>query len=212
MQPTNPMQPTDAMKLPRLFRTASGPTVLFSLLLLLSALGFSACGGSATTADAPAETPAPALDEPAEMASREIVELHDFLLVWFRGDTEHSQEAFLRFEDALAPNFSMIGPDGTAFTREQVTTGVYADWGRWQDDPAPSIRIENTEILERDGDDILVRYEEHQSTAAGTTVRTSTVLLRAAAHAPLGYEWVDLREAWKAPAPDATQPTDSREP
>ncbi len=43
---------------------------------------------------------------------REIIELHAFFQAWLDGSLPNSDEVFVRFTGATAPDFTLIGPDG----------------------------------------------------------------------------------------------------
>jgi hypothetical protein len=132
----------------------------------------------------------------AERASREVVELHDFLADWFNGRLPGTESAFARFDTAIADDFVIIGPDGSMAERAAIVKAVFDDWGRWQNDETAGIEVRNARVHEQGRDLVVVSYEEWQTTATGTVVRLSTVVLRHAEKAPLGLEWVHLHETW----------------
>ena len=123
----------------------------------------------------------------------EIETLHEFFVDWYAGTIEG--DAFDRLEQALAPDFEMVTPDGDRLDRTAVVTGIREDHDR--DDPgAFSIEIRNVEVVVRVGDFAVVRYEECQETTDGTTGRISTALFREDSSAPGGVVWLDLHETW----------------
>lgn len=144
--------------------------------------------------DQPSQAPAD-----SSKAVQETIELHDFLEAWFVGRLPQTQAAFARFDQALAANFVIVGPDGTLADREQVVQAVYADWGRWHDDEAARIVIKNPVTRHQHGDHTTVTYEEWQTTKDGTVARLSTVDLHTNPNAPLGLQWTHLHETWIKP-------------
>lgn len=124
---------------------------------------------------------------------REIEQLHDFFVDWFRGRVEDRREVFGRFEAVLAADFSMVIPDGRTVPRATLLQGLRASHGSR---PSVEIRIEQpTLILERDGV-VVARYREWQRDSEGERARLSTVVFRRNASQPNGLAWVTVHETW----------------
>lgn len=136
-------------------------------------------------------TPAP---EP-EACEREIRSLHDFFVGWYTGVPE--QDAFDRFEGALAPSFEMVTPDGEVLARDDIVGYVRAERDTHDEF---DIEIRNVETIDAHKGRSLLRYEEWQKTATesknGTETegRLSTALFVSSDTAPEGVEWLYLHE------------------
>ncbi|EMA35435.1 DUF4440 domain-containing protein [Halobiforma nitratireducens] len=123
----------------------------------------------------------------------EIESLHEFFVEWYAGQRPKTDAG--RLEEALAPGFEMVTPDGDRLAREAVLEGIREDYGR--DEPgAFDIDIRNVEVVARTESHATVRYEECQETTDETTGRVSTVLFRDDTDAPGELAWVDLHETW----------------
>lgn len=127
--------------------------------------------------------------------AREVQELHDFFQGWLDGSLPATDAAFVRFTQATAAGFSLIGPDGSVAGRDETAAWIRAAYGTrrgfrlWTDD----------HILRAAGDDwALCTYREWQTRDGETTVRISTALLVTDTTAPTGLSWVHVHETWMA--------------
>lgn len=137
-----------------------------------------------------------AAERPLEARCRsEIVELHRFLEAWSNAELPATDEAFFRFERALAPSFWLIGPDGEQAGREPIVAAIRAARGRWQ---GGRIRIENVRLHQAAAGLALATYEEWHEVDGETTGRLSTVLFGSDDAAPNGLVWLHLHEVWIA--------------
>lgn len=127
-----------------------------------------------------------------EDCEREIRSLHSFFVDWYTGSDEAD---FDRFEEALAPSFEMVTPDGDMLARGGVLAHAR---GRHGEDEVGDfgIEIRNVRLLDSHEDRALVRYEEWQDTNRGENGRVSTALFRPSDEAPEGVEWMYLHETW----------------
>ena len=127
---------------------------------------------------------------------REITGLHDFFQAWLEGSAPATDAAFARFLQATARGFTLISPDGSVAGREGT-----AEWIRAAHGTRPGFRLWTDEHrLCAGGDDwALVTYREWQTHGGVTTLRLSTALLTADAHAPTGLLWVHVHETWVNP-------------
>jgi len=122
-----------------------------------------------------------------------VEDLHEFFVEWYVGTAPPA--AFDRVEDALAPTFEMVTPDGTCHDRAAVLRMVRESFER--DDPgAFDIEIRNVTVVREMGIHATVRYEEWQTRDGTETGRISTVLFREDGDAPCGLSWLDLHETW----------------
>lgn len=127
------------------------------------------------------------------VCEHEIVALHEFFVEWYAGAIPREQ--FERLEQALAPGFEMVTPDGKRVGRANVLEGISASYGR--DAPGEfDIDIRQAEMIHQHESHATVRYEEWQETTDEETGRISTVLFREDAHAPGGVRWLDVHETW----------------
>lgn len=134
----------------------------------------------------------------ADLAIREVVELHDFFGAWLRptnsSGTNGSPLDPARFERAFAPEFRLVGPDGRARECANITAWLHdLKGGRGAD-----FRMEVSDFrpVWQQGDAILLEYVETQYLQGKTTQRQSTALLKRAPSAPAGIVWVHLQETW----------------
>jgi hypothetical protein len=134
----------------------------------------------------------------ADLAIREVVELHEFFLAWLRPHAvSNSGGAKLdpgRFERAFDPEFRLVGPDGGVRDRAAIVGWLHDLSGGRGDD----FRMEVSDFrpVWSQGDAILLEYVETQYLQGKTTQRQSTALLRRAPDTPIGMLWVHLQETW----------------
>jgi hypothetical protein len=131
----------------------------------------------------------------AETCTREVIELHLFFEGWLGGSLPATEEVFARFVDATAPDFILIGPEGTIATAEQTAAWIRAAHGTRQ-----GFRLWTDEhLLRAAGDDwALMTYREWQTREGATTVRLSTALFCVDPAAPRGLRWQHVHETWLA--------------
>lgn len=120
----------------------------------------------------------------------EIGQLHDFFERWFRGGVE--PEGFERMERVMAPEFTIVTPEGQVLDRAGILAAVRAGRGSRE----VEIRVENARILWRVGAVTCARYDERHTGAGRRSLRRSTALFREAEAAPNGVEWLHVHETW----------------
>jgi hypothetical protein len=128
----------------------------------------------------------------AEMAWREIVALHTFFETWFRTDGGISD--FIDCERALAPDFSMVGPDGVIHRRDDVIGRLRRTRGTHPADFRIDV-LDRGAIWTRE-DAVLLGYTEQQYCGGRTNARRSTALFLSSKGAPRGVVWCYLHETW----------------
>lgn len=126
---------------------------------------------------------------------REIVELHQFFVDWFKGDIPNDDATFARFAHNTLPEFVIVTPDGHRLTYNQIESGIYQAYGKR---PTINITIKAVQHLHTYGDISIVAYEEWQVTAGQESARLSTVVFKDDDSAPNGLQWVYVQETWKA--------------
>jgi hypothetical protein len=129
----------------------------------------------------------------ADLAIREVVELHDCFRAWLKPHNGSVLDP-ARFERALAPEFRLVGPDGRVRDRETIIAWLHhlkggrgADFG---------MEVSEFRPVWQQGDAILLEYVETQYLQGKTTQRQSTALLKRAPDAPIGIAWMHLQETW----------------
>ena len=155
----------------------------------IRALGRDNGGMTASRSDADDGTLDPVVCE------REVVELHVFLEQWFTGRLPDTDEAFARFESALAPRFTLVDPAGELLDRATVVGAVRGGHGRSAGEEF-TIRIEKATVRHRSTAACLVTYEEWHDTATTSRGRLSSVLFVHRSGAPNDLEWLHLHETW----------------
>lgn len=109
----------------------------------------------------------------ASVCEREIESLHDFFVRWYRGDAAGGD--FARVEDALAPTFEIVTPDGEVHDRHAILSYIESSHDRY-DGNEFDIHIRNVEPVAVREERALVRYEEWQEGPEGRNGRVSTAV------------------------------------
>jgi hypothetical protein len=139
------------------------------------------------------------LMSPAMSPEDEVRRLHVFFEEWMSGRLPAGDEAFAPFPTALAPEFTMVGPDGVSRDHAAITAlvrslhgGRGADFRIW---------IEAAQALLVRPGLAVVRYDECQSLtdSAGPrdTLRRCTAVLTPAEEG--GWRWLAVQETWVSP-------------
>ncbi len=126
-------------------------------------------------------------------AEAEIRELHEFFERWYRGDTEETETAFVRFGAALGPGFRLVSPEGDVYDRRAILDAVRKGHSAEGD---VRIWIENIKVRKIGRESIFATYEEWQSSQGETTGRISTVLFKIDPHGFNGVLWMHVHETW----------------
>ena len=138
----------------------------------------------------------------AARAVEETHELHAFFVAWFR-DTDGLAPDFSRCEGALATDFRMIAPDGTAHDRAAVIGRLRAARASAPADFTIDI-LQPTAVWQADGA-VLLEFIERQYRAGRTVSRRSTGLFTDRPASPNGVVWRHLQETWAATDDDKTE-------
>lgn len=132
--------------------------------------------------------------EPMPAWETEIIELHEFFEQLFLGMTESLERA----DQALAPDFTMAGPDGSLSSRATVMSQLEAGIGHT---PELSITIEGLGLLVETDDLVIAEYiEVHGLRDDRSNRRRSTVVFRKDPDGPNGLRWLRVQETWINPA------------
>lgn len=123
----------------------------------------------------------------------EILELHEFFQRWFRGEVPKDAASLRRVEEALAPAFCLISPDGVAHDRSAVAGLLMNGWGTGH---GMQIEVRNFRPRVVDGEMALVTYEEWQSWDGTWRGRFSSTLMSVEPAAPNGVTWRHVHETW----------------
>lgn len=120
---------------------------------------------------------------------KEIVELHEHFEAYFLGTIDSLD----RVDAALAPTFTMAGPDGSVADRDQVMAALKAGHAHTQ---SLTISITDAELLAESGDLVVATYIEGHALASGSNHRRTTVVFQRADSAPNGLQWTRAQETW----------------
>ena len=126
---------------------------------------------------------------------REVIELHDFFSVWLRRETAATGD-FARCENAIAPDFRMVTPEGKIHLRAEVIARIRAMRATVGSDFR--IQILQPGVVWQRGDAVLLEYIEQQYRDGQETNRRSTALFIDEPAAPCGVLWRHLHETWIA--------------
>ncbi|HWT96116.1 MAG TPA: hypothetical protein VN229_00820 [Terriglobales bacterium] len=138
-----------------------------------------------------------------DQARREVIELHDFFMAWFRPVTVETAALELRrCDEALAPDFRQIAPDGQVHARDPLLQRLAAARGCRPDGFV--IEVEDIRPVWQNDAAILLDYVERQychepskaGAASGETRRRSTAFFTLSTTAPQGVAWRHLQETW----------------
>ena len=123
----------------------------------------------------------------------EIVELHAFFQGWLDGSLPNSDEVFARFAAATAPDFTLIGPDGS-----MAHFAATAAWIRAAHGTRPGFQLWTTDhqLQHQDGNCAVVTYREWQTLSGATNVRVSTAVFQSDPAAPNGVVCLHVHETW----------------
>ena len=119
----------------------------------------------------------------------EIVELHDFFEAWFLG----TDVDFDRVESVLAPEFTIVGPDGEVEDRA-ATIGFLRD--AYGSDDELNMITSDYRLLHEGRDTLVASYVETHLRGEKRWRRRSTVTFAREAKAVNGLVWVRVHETW----------------
>lgn len=124
-----------------------------------------------------------------ESWEREIVELHEHFEAYFLGTIDSLD----RVEAALAPEFTMAGPDGGVAPRAKVMSALLAGHAH-----ATSLRISisDTALLAAGDEFVVASYVENHELADRSNHRRTTVVFVKETAAPNGLQWLRAHETW----------------
>jgi hypothetical protein len=125
---------------------------------------------------------------------REIIELHAVFEQWFRGEGPTDLD---RVERVLAPDFTMVRPNGSLVRRKQLMS----DLAQARSSRRLDISVEHLEMIWQSSDSCLATYEEVHHHDEYTTRRRSTALFHRSDIAPNGVVWQHVHETWIEPPP-----------
>ena len=135
----------------------------------------------------------------ASSALQDVVELHAFFEAWLGGAAPKSEAAFARLEDALAPSFTMVAPDGQRLGRDEVVASLRMAHGS-RAGVRFRIGVQDAEALFLAPPVVTVGYIEEQEANGQVTRRRSTAVLAARAGGGRTL-WHALHETWIAADP-----------
>jgi len=123
----------------------------------------------------------------------EIIELHKFFEGYFLGTLE--QGDLQRLEDALAEDFTFLGPDGSIATRAQTVAAIENGHDHTN---SLTITVTNAVLLAETEELVVARYVENHELTGASNHRLSTVVFRRDPNGPNGFRWLTTHETWMA--------------
>ncbi len=133
----------------------------------------------------------------ADACQREVLGLHQFFEDWFAGRIDAGPDSFARCTNVLAPEFTLINPDGERTDRPDLLERLQAAHGH-AGHTYFHIRIADVESRRLADGLWLVTYQEWQETDGFITARWSSAILREATGPDNGLTWVHVQETWIA--------------
>jgi hypothetical protein len=131
-----------------------------------------------------------------DAARAEVLDLHEFLVAWFTGAADDTDQVFARFAQVLHPQFSMIVPSGETLDRDAVVRSIRAAHATADAGFAIEIRDLVARVVGEDA--VLVTYEERQLDAGQVRDRrVSTAYLVRAQAVRGGVRWRHLHETYR---------------
>ncbi|MDW3182598.1 hypothetical protein [Roseobacter sp.] len=139
-----------------------------------------------------------------QIATKEIVDLHEFFTEWFNGSVERDQLE-PRFLSRLDENVVFIPPEGHIMTGDMLKGGFDRGYGSNKDF---RIQIRDVTIRHEIGDLVMATYTEWQIGAAlsaeKNNARVSSVLMKMTGP----VTWLHIQETWLPDALRAAGPFD----
>ena len=123
----------------------------------------------------------------------EIIQLHQFFQDWYNNELAPTDENFSRCADVLAPDFSIIFPNGEIIQQQPLLDALHK---AHNSRTGMRIWINNVQVYHHVGDLILATYEEWQEIEGQVTARLSSVLFQEAQPTPNGIRWLHVHETW----------------
>ncbi len=122
----------------------------------------------------------------------EIVGMHAFIVDWLRGGLPHTEEAFARMTDAMAPGFYIVDPGGVFTTGEDYRSGLYGAHGDWAE---ADLWVRNVVLRGSDARH-WATYEEWMFEDGRERGRVVTAMFEDDERAPNGVVWHFVHETW----------------
>ena len=123
-----------------------------------------------------------------DIAINEVIRLHEFFEAWYGGEPDRSID---EFSDALDDLFSIVTPNGTAMTRDEIVEAVARGFHKH----GIEIAVENFHVTHA-GTTVVCRYDEVQTSPGSQTRRVSTAVLERDSNTPGGLRWITVHETW----------------
>lgn len=130
-----------------------------------------------------------------ERCQHEVVELHAFFVDWFNATLPQTEQAFSRFASVMAPEFTMISPNGVVTERQELLGELWAGHGGQAGEGVDfQIEIRNFRRRSSGPGYLVATYEEWQMAAGTTVARLSSPIFRQRPETANGVEWLHLHE------------------
>ena len=122
---------------------------------------------------------------------KEIYELHSFFESWYRGEIQNTDKEFSRLEGVLAPEFTLITPDGHVVERDQLLALMRAEYAT---KPDIKIQVENCRLRFADDNIFVVIYEERGVLKERQKTSLITAILRKNQRKKNELDWIHIHE------------------
>lgn len=120
---------------------------------------------------------------------REVIELHELFESYFLGATD----SLARVEQALADDFTIVGPDGSVNDRDQTLAALRDGHSHTT---SLAIVISEMVLLAESDEFVVASYVEGHELALRSNRRLTTVVFRRDVDGPNGLRWVRAHETW----------------
>jgi hypothetical protein len=141
-----------------------------------------------------------------EQIVHEVDDLHNLFLAWYAGKPARNRDWYdLNIAARMDTQFSIVSPSGITLAHDEILMLIYEGHGQSKEF---RINTRNAKLLRRDGNIVLVSYEEWQHHAVNSPAsqngRISTALLAVDEAQANGLRWLHVHETW---LPDEIQKT-----
>ena len=126
-----------------------------------------------------------------KLYEKEIHELHSFFEAWYQGRIENTDHEFSRLEGVLAPEFTLITPDGHVVERDQLVAMMRSEYGT---KPDIKMWVENCRLRFADDNIFVVIYEEHGVLKERKKASLITAILRKNPSRKNKLDWIHIHE------------------
>lgn len=132
----------------------------------------------------------------ADAGAREIVDLHDFFVRWFRGEVPDTRAVWARVADVLDDGFVLVSPEGEIYDCDTLLSGLRDRHGHHGPASDFTIWTRSAQLRHADETMAVVTYEEWQRRNGKERGRFSTAVFARDPRGPHGLRWLHVHETW----------------